>query len=184
MIVIIIFLLFSKMASVRIKGCKIDDIKKIVDYIKISKCQKYSSIKRKIEKESFRKSYNIIDTYDINNCISVITTYSNSSIYEAIKKSNSILDLSSELNFYKELAFPYLYDIIYYKIHTLYYNYYVPKKINKNETIECTICLDIIDIKDIHLTKCNHTFHNLCYYKYIKHKNNTSCPNCRQFLFC
>jgi hypothetical protein len=171
------------MASIRIKGCKIDEIKIIVEKLKNSKCQKYQSIKRKIEKETYKKSCNIIDTYDINNCISIINTYSKSSLYEAIKKSHLILDLSSEVNFYRELAFPYLYDIIYYKIHAAYYNYSDVYLLSKEANI-CSICLDSIDNKNLHITKCNHYFHNLCYYKYIKHKNNNTCPNCRQFLFC
>jgi hypothetical protein len=172
------------MISLRIKGCKIDEIKLIVNKIKASKCQRYSSIKRKIEKETYNKSCNIIETYDINNCISLINKYSNSSLYEAIKKSNLVLNLSSEVDFYRDLAFPYLYDIVYYKIHATYYNYNNNQDISSKETRDCSICLDIINNKDLHITKCNHYFHHLCYYKYITHKNNTNCPNCRQFLFC
>jgi len=170
------------MAAVKIKGCKINEINYIVYRIRDSKCQKYLTVKRKIEKEAHKKACDIIDMYDINNCISIITTHSNSSIYKAIKNCNLMIDLTSEINFYKELAFPYLYDIIYFKIHAAYYNY--TNKTHKTITNECSICLDHINNKDLHVTKCNHTFHHLCYYKFIKHKNNTSCPNCRQYLFC
>jgi hypothetical protein len=169
-------------SSLRIKGCKIDEIRFIVHIIKNSKSQKYASIKRKIEKATYDFSCKVINTYDIKNCLAIINSYSNSSIYEAIKQSNGILDLSNEVSFYRSLSFPYLYDIIYHKIHAEFYNYKT-NFISKEGTIECSICLDVID-KELHVTKCNHTFHNLCYFKYIKHKNNTTCPNCRQYLFC
>ncbi len=172
------------MASIRIKGCKINDINKIVHKIKNNKNQNYNIINAKIEKEAYKKADDVIDDYDISNCLTIINTHSNSNIFEAIKKSRKTLDFSNEVNFYREIAFPYLYEIIYYKIHAAYYNYYNLDTFDSSEIRECSICLDTINgSKDLHITKCNHSFHNLCYFKYIKHKNNTTCPNCRQYLF-
>lgn len=54
-------------------------------------------------------------------------------------------------------------------------------EINKNEiksSIKCAICLDnIINIKSLEITTCNHLYHKNCLHAWINKKDN--CPMCR-----
>ena len=47
--------------------------------------------------------------------------------------------------------------------------------------MECSICLNDIEKKDLHRTICNHVYHNYCIQIYFNYGKNT-CPNCRMTL--
>jgi hypothetical protein len=47
--------------------------------------------------------------------------------------------------------------------------------------VECPICFEAIDEKDVVKTPCNHSFHRICMLKWLATKN-YSCPSCRGVL--
>lgn len=54
------------------------------------------------------------------------------------------------------------------------------QKKNINAAVECVICLENIDEKQMHKTKCLHVFHNLCITRWIS--TSATCPVCRSVL--
>jgi hypothetical protein len=172
------------MTTIKIKGCKTKDIDVIINNIKnnINVNVKNTSLNTLMENAACIKAGEIIETYDISYCNTIIYAHSKSSIFEAIKKANGRVDTTSEEIFYRELAYPYLCGILYNKINSQYH-------INEimicvlTDVKECTICLDHINNKnEIYITNCKHCFHKKCFYKFIKYRGNKNCPNCRQSL--
>jgi len=174
------------MSNIRIKGCKTKDINDIIN--KINNMIDNSivvnySLNILIENEACLKAGELIDTYDIRYCNTIIYAHSKSSIYEAIKQNNGNIDIRSEVIFYRKLAYPYLCNLIINKITSQYqFNELIQSILIEKK--ECSICLDCIDNKnEIYLTNCKHCFHKSCFNKFIKFRRNRNCPNCREYLF-
>jgi|688.fasta_scaffold212364_2 hypothetical protein len=186
MIIIFYFCYQTKMmATIRIKGCKTKDIDVIITKIKntIENINNNNALNTLMENAACIKAAEIIETYDISYCNTIIYAHSKSSVFQAIKNRNGRVDITNEEIFYRELAYPYLCSILYNKIHS---QYNLNEMINSilTETKECSICLDCINNKnEIHLTNCNHCFHKKCFNKFIRYRGNRRCPNCRQSLF-
>jgi hypothetical protein len=57
------------------------------------------------------------------------------------------------------------------------------------ENCLCSICLEEMNNKIVHSTKCNHIFHKDCIIEYTRridqenHNINIKCPNCREVIF-
>ncbi len=65
---------------------------------------------------------------------------------------------------------------------TEHLNKYVSKLYEKaKEQVECSICLEVINSKDLEITKCGHTFHKTCMTQLKKSSNQryVDCPICR-----
>ena len=171
------------MATIKIKGCKTKDIDVIINNIKNNIHDNDNNMITLMQNEACIKASEIIETYDISYCNTIIYAHSKSSIFEAIKKANGRVDITSEEIFYRELAYPYLCNILYNKINS---QYHINEIINSilTDAKECSICLDPINNKsEIYLTTCKHCFHKKCFYKFIRYRGNRNCPNCRQSLF-
>ena len=62
-----------------------------------------------------------------------------------------------------------------------FYIYHLFNEDNEQEEEDvCSICLDIFNDTDIHLTPCKHKFHKNCLNEWLKQRS--SCPNCRKLL--
>jgi hypothetical protein len=175
------------MTSIKIKGCKTKDIDIIINNIKNNinniNIIKNTLLNTLMENEACIKAAEIIETYDISYCNTIIYAHSKSSIFEAIKKVNGKINIKSEEIFYRELAYPYLCKILYNKINSQYHINEIMISI-LTDAKECSICLDSIKNKnEIYITNCKHCFHKKCFYKFIRYRGNRNCPNCRQNLF-
>ena len=55
------------------------------------------------------------------------------------------------------------------------------KKLYKDtkEKVECRVCLEVVDGKELKTGKCGHNFHEKCYEMWEK-QGNTKCPLCRK----
>jgi hypothetical protein len=166
-------------ASVRLNDCYIKDIRQFASRVKFMKLTNNQDIDREIDKQSREWARFLIFYYNLQYCKIIIKTHAKNNIFEAIKRIQEPIDLSNEINFYKQMAFPYIVDIIYTKIKNEY-NYTMIPPIIISEHMECSICLSIIDnTRLISKTKCNHYFHHNCLTKWKTMRRCPTCPNCR-----
>lgn len=121
----------------------------------------------------------VVNTYDITECIKIIIKHGD--LHDAYIKLQILqreqVDISSKLNFHRELARIYVNQIIQAKYKAKYDAFKFKNAIARgrcNRT--CSICLENID-KDVQLTRCNHAFHRSCMSQW-QLRNNT-CPMCR-----
>lgn len=116
----------------------------------------------------------IIENYNINDCITIILN--NGDIYDAINNNeNTCFDMTNKIKFHQELARPYLKDWISKKINEIIFIDLLKKY---NDEKICSICLDHIQPILLSLTRCNHSFHKNC----ILHWINNTCPICRNTI--
>jgi len=164
------------MTSTRIKDCKSADILKIVKRIeRFHKSDTEQNIDIIIKNEAEFKTQQLVATYDVDYCKTIIVNHVKGNIYELVGKFKvKTIDMSNEKKFYRQMIYPYIYEVVYTKIKNAYYRI-------SDETYECSICLDMIDYKSLYTTQCNHKFHKACHMKWMKH-NGKSCPNCRKWL--
>lgn len=141
------------MTDDNIYKCSNNEIEKIINDIKY-----YSKFytKKDINNLINHNINNIINTYDINDCIIIIIN--NGDIYDAINNNDKI-------KFHQELVRPYVKKWFYNKIND---------KIIIDENI-CSICLEDIQPVFLKITNCNHSFHIKCISKWL----NNTCPICR-----
>jgi hypothetical protein len=119
------------MATIRIRDCKIADIKKITKRL-IREYQgedNIANIEMAIKTATDLKTKQIIDSYNINYCKKIIANHIKGNIFELIKQCNlQTIDLTNESRFYKQLIYPYIYEIVYIKIkNSFYYDKHVAK---------------------------------------------------------
>ncbi len=168
------------METIKIRGCTVKRVNELIRFINASlrHCQfeGEQQIDKYILRDTEYLTKDIISKYDIKYCKTIIKIHANDNIYAAIMKSKSgKFDMSNELNFYKQLIFPYVFDIVYNNMKIAYYTTY---PVGKNEDCECSICLDNIQLSKKYTTKCKHTFHIGCYMNWIA-SGGKCCPNCR-----
>lgn len=53
----------------------------------------------------------------------------------------------------------------------------------ESSEIECSICFDFIDKKEMYKLNCNHCLHNSCYNNFLKSPALKKCPMCRTDIF-
>ena len=106
------------MSSYRLKGCPIDIINKLCHHI-----QKYSFVygedeyKGIINYEVLSLSRRIITTFSIKDCLSIIL--SQGDLFDAIKRSEGVeLNMNDKLIYHRQLALPYIENIVESKINT------------------------------------------------------------------
>lgn len=125
-----------------------------------------------ISNDIIDKSFEIVNSYDINECIEIIKTHGNiQDIYMKLSANSEI----ATIDFYRQIAYFYVKKIIEAKIVAKFDKFIFKKEVargNCNST--CSICLENIE-KDIQYTRCNHAFHRSCMTKWGR----TSCPLCR-----
>ena len=62
-------------------------------------------------------------------------------------------------------------------------NFYIPK-INNSQHIDCSICLENIDLNNFgYCNYCNNYFHNKCYYGLMNDCINKKCALCRKDMY-
>jgi hypothetical protein len=162
------------MSNIRIRGCYASDINSMVVII-----EQYSTSACEYEVEKYKK-YMINakvkqilndNDYSISDCVNIIMKFGN--IYQAMKKINfSKLENYDELSLHRELATPFIRDIISDKIRE---KLFIRKNKKENNEITCSICLDSVSPYHMKLTSCGHPFHKSCLLRWGKN----SCPMCR-----
>ncbi|WP_150466548.1 RING finger domain-containing protein [Francisella sp. SYW-9] len=48
--------------------------------------------------------------------------------------------------------------------------------------MQCTICLKNIELDEMTITLCNHTFHHECMTTWLRIYRNKNCPNCQKTI--
>ena len=129
-----------------------------------------------LENEINQLSSNIVNSYCIKDCQSVIISHGD--FIDALIKTRAIdINMSDKLMASRQLALPYVKKWISNKIHQ---KIFILNAKRKNEEHTCSICLELIPYNAslITVTKCKHVFHNDC----IKRWSKTSCPMCRSHM--
>jgi hypothetical protein len=102
------------MASIRLKGCPYENIERTARMF-LYAGDAYFNIY--IESESRRISKSVADTYSIKDCLSLIL--SNGDLLDAVKRSEGVeLDMNDKLIYHRQLALPYIENIVKNKIIT------------------------------------------------------------------
>jgi hypothetical protein len=164
------------MAAIRIKDCRAADIQKIVKRIeRFHGAKSEEHIHKIIKNESETKTNQLISSYDVNYCKSIIVSHVKGNIYDMMRKyKDKKIDISTEIRFYRQIIHSYIYEVVYNKIKNAYYRLV-------KENAECSICFEKIDYRTLYTTQCNHKFHMACHMKWLNHNGHT-CPNCRTEL--
>lgn len=166
-------------SDIRLIGCNYRDITRIARLIKCREFTNNQDIERAMKIHAETKAEMIINSYNLRYCKTIIKVHANNNIYDAIKRVQGPINYSSELDFYKQLVFAYIADIIYNKINSAYDIVMLPN-ILIDEYIECSICLrNIQNVNIMSITECNHCFHRNCLFKWKAARRIPTCPNCR-----
>jgi len=165
--------------DIRLNGCLTKDITHIVNFIQYRKKIDASiSVETEMINQANIKARHLIEDYNLRYCKIIIKSHAENNIFNAIKRVRGSIDYSSEINFYRQLVFPYVEDIIYNKIKTEY-EYMIPRVLISEPT-ECSICLCRIDDTFVMtITRCNHYFHRNCLTRWKAVRRYSTCPNCR-----
>jgi hypothetical protein len=166
--------------DIKLNGCFTKDINHIVCYINY--CKKINpslNVEAEIITHTNIKTKELIASYNLQYCKTIINSHSKNSIFNAIKRIQGPIDYSSEINFYRQIVFAYVYDIVYKKIKAMQEIMMIPA-IPLTEPTECSICMSNIgNTRLMTVTRCNHCFHRNCLLKWKAIKANPTCPNCR-----
>ena len=118
------------------------------------------------------KAFEIVNSYDENKCIEIITIYGNIQNTYLKLRSNTEIE---KIGFYRQIALFYVKKIIESKIIAKFDKYIFKKEVAAGRcNSTCSICLENIET-DIQYTRCNHAFHRTCMTKWGKN----TCPMCR-----
>jgi hypothetical protein len=124
------------------------------------------------------KAVRVVNEYDINECIKVITKYGD--FHDAYLKMTSSPEIqsnisSNKLKFHRQVAFIYVKQVIETKFKVKIDAIKLKRKISSGSCdMTCSICLENID-NDAQFTTCNHAFHRTCMTKWGR----KICPMCR-----
>ncbi len=120
------------------------------------------------------KTMAIVSTYDIKQCVKIITTYGDfHDAYIRLQATDGFhFDVSDKLNFHKHMALLYIKQIIVmkYRVKLDAYKFKISRRFGVQS---CSICLENIT-SDVQITRCNHTFHRACMTAWGR-----TCPMCR-----
>jgi len=166
--------------DIKLNGCLTKDITHIVSYINYCKKINVSlDIEAAIINHTNIKSKELIASYSLQYCKTIINSHSKNSIFNAIKRIQGPIDYSSEIRFYRQIVYAYVFDIVYNKIKNMYEYMMIPA-ILLTEPTECSICMSNIEnTRLMSVTRCNHCFHRNCLLKWKAVKAIPTCPNCR-----
>jgi hypothetical protein len=166
--------------DIKLNGCLTKDITHIVNFIHyLKKINNSLNIEEEIVNQANIKARQLIEDYNLQYCKTIINSHSKNAIFNAIKRIQGPVDYSSEINFYRQIVFAYVVDIVYKKIKNMHEIMMIPA-IPITEPIECSICMSNIENSRLMaVTRCNHYFHRTCLLKWKTRKVIPTCPNCR-----
>ena len=125
------------------------------------------------------KATEIVNSYQIKDCIKVVTTHGDlHDVYITLQSNPELLASVSahKLKFHRYAAFIYVEKIIDTKVKVKLNALKLKKRIGSRECdMTCSICLAEIEPNDAQITRCNHAFHRDC----IRQWGRNNCPMCR-----
>jgi hypothetical protein len=158
----------STMATCLLKGCDAKYINELV-------IRTINGVSESVIMDSIcLKTISIVSTYDIKQCVKVITTHGDfHDAYVKLQATDGFhFDVSDKLKFHRHIALLYVKQILVMK-YRVKLDAYKFKLTSKNGNQTCSICLENIT-SDVQITRCNHTFHRACMTAWGR-----TCPMCR-----
>jgi hypothetical protein len=125
------------------------------------------------------KATTIVNSYDIKDCMKIITTYGDlQDVFMKLQLNPGVLESISgnKLKFHRYAAFIYVEKVIDTKVKVKLDAFRVKAGIASGQCdMTCSICLAEIAACDAKITRCNHAFHRAC----INQWGRDTCPMCR-----